>query len=277
MPVVAVLICVILLGCGDDWVSVTVGKTSCSFGTFDEFLPDLRSPRKIAAGNNGNNLYILDNSSYVHSYKRDKLYECAFDLENSYSFNGFPEDVFFANSSFYVKDGAYLKSQNGEECHARTGGFAVYGNELAVGSTAGIETWNIKPCAKKGNISSQRVLALAATGSEYFAAEGISSEPGNLTVYSKSGGFVYSDPMSSIPGNEKNFCSADRVIANDYGVYLLDKKCGKIGFFSNQGIWQKSISLDSLRIRGVLDIAPGEYSYIFILHDRGVEKVNVFY
>ncbi len=280
MLIAAIVFCITLLGCGGEWVSATVGKTSCSFGTFDEFLPALRTPIKMAAGNNGNNLYILDNSSYVHSYKRDNLYECAFTLENSYYFNGFPNDVFFANNSFYVQDGATLKSQSEEECYAKNGVFAIYGNELAVGDNMGIKTWNIKPCAPNvpnvPNVSSQRILALAATSNEYFAVEGITSEPRNLTRYSKTSGFVYSDPMSSIPGDEKNFCAADRIIADNYGVYLLDKKCKKIGIFDNQGIWRKSIKLDSLRIRGTLDIAPGEYSYIFILHDRGVDKVNVF-
>jgi len=274
--IAAILFCMILLGCGEEWTGATVGKVSCSFGTFDEFLPALRRPLKMAAGNNGNNLYILDNSSYVHSYKRDNLYKCAFNLENSYSFNGFLDDVFFANNGFYVQDRESLKSQSEEECDARAGVFAVYGNELAVGSNMGIETWSIRPCARKGSVSSQRVLALAATSSEYFAAEGIASEPRNLTRYSKNGSFTYSDPMSSIPGNEKNFCSADRVIADNYGVYLLDKSCKKIGIFDNQAVWRKSISLDSIGVRNALDIAPGEYSYIFILHERGVEKVNVF-
>jgi len=276
--IAAIFFCTILLGCGGEgrWESATVGKVSCSFGTFNDFLPSQRRPIKMASGNNGNNLYILDDFYHVHSYKRDALYECAFDLEDSYGFSGLSNDVLFANGNFYVQDRAQLKfMDNTDECYARDGFFAIYGNELAVGSNAGIETWSIRPCARKVNISSQKVLALAATDGEYIAAEGISTEPRNLTMYSKNGG-SYSDPMSLTPGDEKNFCSADRVAANDYGIYLLDKKCGKIGVYDNQAVWRKTIKLDSVGVRNPLDIAPGEYSYIFILHTSGVVRINVF-
>jgi len=271
MPVVACFFCLILLGCGE-WVNAEVGKVACSFGSFNDFY----RPTKIASGNNGNKLYVLDNYS-VHSYKRDDLYECAFDWENTYDFGGSPSDVFSAGNGFYVQDGRRLKSMsNAEACYARDGAFAIYGDELAIGSSMGVEVWSIEQCVKKRDVSSQRVLALAATSSEYFAAEGISAEPRNLTMYSKSSGLIYSDPMSSTLGNEKNFGSADRVIANNYGIYLLDKKYGKIGVYDNRAVWRKTISLDSLGLRGVLDIAPGEYSHIFILHSGGVERVNVF-
>jgi len=264
--------CVALFGCGEQG-NAEVGKVFCSFGTFNDFY----KPAKIASGNNGNNFYILDNYS-VYSYKRDNLYECAFNYEDTYAFSGFPSDVIFAGNGFYVQDGRQLKSMsNAEVCYAgRDGVFAVYGDELAIGSNMGIEVWSIEQCVKKRDVSSQRVLALVATSSEYFAAEGISAEPVNLKMYSKSNGLIYSDPMSSTLGNEKNFGSADRVIANNYGVYLLDKKYGKIGVYDNRAVWRKTIRLDSLGLRGVLDIAPGEYSHIFILHSGGVEKVNVF-
>jgi hypothetical protein len=270
MPLAVCFFCLILLGCGE-WVSGTVGKASCEFGSFNDFY----RPVKMASGNNGNELYILDNYD-VNYYKRDNLYECAFDLEYSYPFRGSPSDVFSTGNGFYVQDGKQLKSMNdAEACYAKDGFFAIYGDELAIGSNTGIEIWSINPCIKKADISSQRVLALAATSSEYFAAEGISAEPRNLTMYSKNGSPAYSDPMSSTPGNEKNFCSADRVIANNHGVYLLDKKCGKIGVYDNRGVWRKTVSLESLGIKNALDIAPGEYSYIFILHGKSVEKVNM--
>ena len=266
------LFCTVLLGCGE-WGSAEVGRVSCSFGSFSDFY----RPVKIASGNNGNNLYILDNYS-VHSYKRDNLYECAFDWEDTYAFSGSPSDVIFSGNGFYVQDGRRLKSMsNAEACYAgRDGVFAIYGDELAIGSTMGIEVWSINQCVKKREVSSQRVLALAATDYEYFAAEGISAEPRNLAMYSKNSGWLYSDPMSSTPGNEKNFGSASRVIANNYGIYLLDTKYRKIGVYDNRAVWRKTISLDSLGLRGVLDIAPGEYSHIFILHSGGVERVNVF-
>jgi hypothetical protein len=230
----------------------------------------------MASGNNGNNLYILDDSYNVHTYKRDNLYECAFNLEYSAPFNGLLNDVISSSSNFYVQDRAQLKSwEDVKICDARDGVFSIYGNELAIGSNMGIEIWNINPCARKGNISSQKVLALAATSSRYYAAEGIATEPQNLAMFSKNG-LMYSEPMSSTPGNEKNFCSADRVVANDYGVYLFDKKCKKIGIFDNQAVWRKSISLDALGIRNALDITTGEHSYIFILHESGVERLNVF-
>jgi hypothetical protein len=274
MLIAAFLFCMILLGCGE-WENAEVGRVSCSFGSFGSFS-DFYRPVKIASGNDGNNLYILDNYS-VHSYRRDNLYECAFDWENTYTFNGFPNDVLFAGSNFYVQDRAQLKfTDNTEACSAKDGVFAIYGNELAIGSNAGIEIWDINSCVKKANISSQKVLALAATNSEYYVAEGIATEPQHLAMFPKNSSLVYREPMSSIPGNEKNFCSADRVIANNYGVYLLDKKCRKIGVFDNQAVWRKSMNLDSMGVRNVLDIAPGEYSHIFILHERGVEKVNVF-
>jgi hypothetical protein len=263
--------CAVFLGCEGEWVNAEVGKVSCDFRGFDDFLPSARRPLKMASGNNGNNLYILDIFNYVHSYKRDKLYECAFDVEKSTDFYGLPEDVLFENGTFYLQDGAKLISNSGtEKCYAKDGFFAIYGNELAVGGNAGIETWNIQNCSRTGSVSSQGVLALAVTGSEYYAVE-----LQNLAMFSKISGMVYRDPMSSIPGNEKNFCSTDRLVANDYGVYLLDKKCKKIGIFDNQAVWRKSISLDSLRIRNPLDIAAGEYSYIFIMHESGVERVNV--
>jgi hypothetical protein len=276
MLIAVCFFCIILLGCGA-WESATAGKASCSFGTFDDFLPSARRPVKMASGNNGNNLYILDASYYVHSYKKDNLYECAFDLDSSYHFNGLPNDVFSVNDGFYVQDREQLRFMNGTEvCNAKNGVFAIYGDELAVGSDMGIEVWNINSCTKKTiNILSQKVLALATTNGEYFAAEGISAEPRNLTMYSKSGG-SYSDPMSSTPGNEKNFCSSDRIVANNYGVYLLDRKCGKIGVYDNRAVWRKTIKLDSLGVKNSLDIAPGEHSYIFILHTSGVEKINVF-
>jgi hypothetical protein len=264
----------LLMGCGDEWGSADVGKTSCAF---DEFAPSVGRPIKMAAGNSGSSLYILDDFSYVHFYKRDDLYECAFNLEYSYLFTGFPNDVLFANNSFYVQDGRSLKSQNDkEECYAKDGVFAINGNELAIGSNTGLEIWNIKPsCAKTSNISSQRIFAVAANG-DYFAAEGIANNLENLTVYSKTGAILYRELLSAIPGNEKNFCSADRIAANNYGIYLLDKKCKKIGVFDNQAVWRHSISLDSLGIANSLDIAAGEHSYIFILHPNGMERVNVF-
>jgi hypothetical protein len=262
-----------LLGCEGEWTDAPVGRTSC---TLYDFLPGSHRALKMTSGNNGNNLYILDNFSYVHSYKRDGLYECAFDLENSYGFNGFPEDVFFAGNGFYVKDKASLKSQNDtEECYAKDGFFAVAGNELAVGSNAGIETWSIKPCTKRGNVSSWGVFALAATNSDYYAVEGAGAMQ-NLAMYSKSGTLGNTEPLSVMPGNEKNFCSASRLAANNYGVYLFDRECRKIGVFDNSAVWRKTINIDSLGIRNPLDIAAGEYSYVFILHEGGVEKINVF-
>jgi len=254
----------LLIGCDADWGSDrTVGRVSC---TFDDFLPNAGRALKMAVGNNGNELYILDDFSYVYSYKRDNLYECAFDLENSYRFNGFPSDVLFANNNFYVQDGAALKSKDDKElCYAKNGVFAVNGGDLAIGDKFGLEIWNISGCSKK-SITSQSVLALAANG-EYYVAE-----PQNLVMYSKSGQLIYSEPLSSTPGNEKNFCSIDRVAANNYGVYILDKKCRKIGIFDNQAVWRKTISIDS----SPLDIGAGEYSYIFIMYSNGVEKINVF-
>jgi len=261
----------LLAGCGGEWGGGQVGRTSCSF---DEFLPNAGRAVKMATGNNGNELYILDDFSYVYSYKRDNLYECAFNLENTYRFNGFPKDVIFANNNFYVQDGAVLKNKDDkEQCYAKDGFFAISGNELAVGNKSGVEIWNISNsnCPKRGSISSQNVLALAATNNEYYVAE-----PQNLAMYSINGELIHREPMSSIPGNEKNFCSADRIAANDYGVYLLDTKCKKIGVFDNDAVWRKTISLDSLGIRNPLDIGAGEYSYIFIMHSNGVERVNVF-
>jgi len=271
--------CITLLGCGGEWESVPVGKASCSFGSFNDFIPAGRKPAKMASGNNGNNLYVLDDSYYnVHAYERDNLYECAFNLKDSYPFNGFLSDVISSGSNFYVQDRAQLKSWDDNKiCDARDGIFSIYGNELAVGSNMGIEIWSITQtsCTISGNISSQKVLALATVSSKYYAAEGTATEPQNLAMFSKNGS-VYREPMSSTPGNEKNFCSADRVVANDYGVYLLDKKCKKIGIFDNQAVWRKTVSLGAIGIRNVLDIAPGEYSYIFILHENGVEKLNAF-
>jgi len=274
--------CLLLLaGCGWEWGGGQVGRTSCSF---DEFLPNAGRAFKMASGNNGQQLYILDDFSYVYSYKRDDLYMCAFNLENTYRFSGFPKEVLFANNTFYVQDGAALKNKENKEdkelCYAKDGVFAISGNELAVGDKFGVEIWNISGsgCSKKGNISSQSVLALAATNSEYYVAEagGFANEPLNLAMYSKNGAQIHLEPLSSTPGNEKNFCSADRIAANDYGVYLLDTKCKKIGVFDNYAVWRKTISLDSLGIRSPLDIGAGEYSYLFIMHSNGVERVNVF-
>jgi len=268
-------LCIALLGCGE-WESTSVGKTSCSFGSFNDFIPVGRKPAKVASGNNGKNLHILDDSYYVHTYERDNLYECAFNLKYSDYFSGLPSDVISSGGTFYVQDRAQLKSWDDiKVCEARDGVFSIYGNELAIGSNMGIESWNINSCTKKETISTQKVLALAVTAAAYYVAEGIATEPQNLAMFSRNGS-VYRDPMSSTPGNEKNFCSADRVVANDYGVYLLDKKCKKIGIFDNQGVWRKSISLDVLGIRNALDIATGEYSYIFVLHESGMEKINVF-
>ena len=266
----------LLAGCGGEWGGGQVGRVSCSF---DEFLPNVGRALKMASGNNGQQLYILDDSHYVYSYKRDNLYECAFNLENTYRFNGFPKDVIFANDNFYVQDGAYLKTKDDkEQCYTKDGFFAISGNELAVGNKFGVEIWNISDCSKRGSISSQNVLALVATSSEYYVAEagGFANEPLNLVIYSKNGDLIRREPMSSTPDNEKNFCSVDRIAANDYGIYLLDKKCKKIGVFDNQAFWRKTISLDSLGIRNPLDIGAGEYSYIFIMHSNGVERVNVF-
>jgi len=267
--------CIVLLGCGE-WENAPVGKTSCSFGSFNDFIPIGRGPVKMASGNNGNNLYVLDDSYYVHTYERDNLYQCGFNLKISDYFSGLPNDVISFGGSFYVQDRAQLKSWDDVKvCDARDGVFSIYGNELAIGSNKGIEIWNITQCATKGYIYSQKIFALTATSNAYYAAEGIATEPQSLTMLSKNGS-IYRDPMSSTPGNEKNFCSADRVVANDYGVYLLDKKCKKIGVFDNQAVWRKSIKLDSLGIRNVLDIATDKYSYIFILHQSGVERINVF-
>jgi hypothetical protein len=269
----SLLAMLLLIGCGAEWDGGEVGRVSCSFGAFSgDFLPNASKAVKMAVGNNGGVLYILDDFYYVHSYKRDNLYKCAFDLEDSYKFSWFPKDVLFANNSFYVQDGATLKDKGGkEQCYAKDGVFAISGNELAVGYKSSVEIWNIGDCSKKESIYSQSVLALAATSSEYYVAE-----PQNLAIYSKNGVLIHKEPMSSISGNEKNFCSADRIAANNYGIYLLDKKCKKIGVFDNYAVWRKTISLDSLGITNALDIGAGEDSHIFIMHGRGVEKVNVF-
>jgi hypothetical protein len=261
-----------LLGCDGEWVSGTAGRTACAFA---DLLPNAHRPLRIAAGSNGNTLYILDDFYSAHHYKRDNLYDCAFALEKSYSFTGFPEDVFFAGDGFYVQDKAQLKFMDDKEaCYAKTGFFSVNGNELAVGSNSGIETWAIKPsCSKRDIISSFSVLALAHGGSQYYAVEG--NTPQNLAVYSRNG-LVRREPLSINNGNEKYFCSADRIAVNSYGIYLFDKQCKRIGVFDNQAYFRKTISLDSLGIAGPLDIAPGEYSYIFILHRNGLEKINVF-
>jgi len=259
----------LLMGCGGEWGGGEVGRVSCSF---DDFLPNVGRALKMASGNNGNELYILDDFSYVYSYKRDNLYTCTFNLENSYKFGGFPKDVIFANKGFYIQDRASLKTKDDKElCNAKDGVFAVSGAELAIGDKFGMEIWNISGCSKKSSLFSQGVLALAATSSQYYVAQSQ-----NLSMYSKNGELIRAEPLSSIPGNEKNFCSADRVAANDYGVYLLDTKCRKIGVFDNQAYWRKTISLDSLGIRNPLDIGAGEFSYIFIMHSNGVERVNVF-
>jgi len=251
----------LLIGCDGEWGGGQVGRVSC---TFDEFFPNVK---KMAVGSNGNELFILDDYSNVYSYKRDNLYECAFDLDTSYMFSGFPSDVLFANNNFYVQDGIALKSKEDKElCKAKNGVFSVNGGDLAVGDKFGIEIWDISSCTRKNSITSQSVLAISAND-EYYVAE-----PQNLVMYSKNGQRIYSEPLSSTPGNEKNFCSADRIAANDYGVYLLDKKCKKIGVFDNQAVWRKTINLNSTP----LDIGAGEYSYIFIMYSNGVEKVNVF-
>lgn len=259
------LLCIIaLFSCGGDWEGGSVGRASCTVDNFDF------RPAKIAASNNGNYLYILDAFNYVHSYKRDNLYVCAFKREEYYGFSGFPNDVVATGNDFYVQDKAQLKSRDNKEvCNARDGVFVINGNELAVGSNIGIEVWDINTCIKKPNIFSQKVWALAAANGQYFFVTGISA-PATLNIN------FYSDPMSSTPGNEKHFCSATRLAANNHGVYLLDKECKKIGVYDNQGVWRKTLSLDSIGIRNVLDIAPAEYSYILILHSNGVEKINVF-
>ena len=262
MRIAVCFICAFLLGCGE-WEDGKVGRTSCTFGTFDDFLPIGRMPLKMASGNNGNNIYILDESSYVHTYKRDNLYECALNLEYSDYFTGFPKDVISTGNTFYIKNGALLKSWDDVTvCDVRDGFFAISGNELAVGSNFGIETWNINSCTKTAPVSSQKVLALAATDNEYYAAEEL-----NLTRYPKNG-IPYSSPTIS------DFCSIDRIIVSNYGVYLLDKACRKIGVYEHQPIWRRTISLDSLGVRGVLDIALAEHQYIFVLHERGVEKIS---
>ena len=261
----------VLLGCGDEWVGGGVGKTTC---VFTDLLPSAHRPLKIATGNSGGTLYILDDFYSVHRYKRDNLYDCAFALENSYSFTGFPEDVLFAGNGFYIQDKAQLKFMDDKEtCYATTGVFSLFGNELAVGSNTGIQTWALPSCDKRERISSICVLALALDNGEYYAVEG--NTPLNLAVYSKRG-LVRREPLSVNRGNEKNFCSADRIAVNNYGIYLLDKECRRIGVFDNQAYWRKTISLDSLGITSPQDIAAGEYSYIFILHKNGLEKINVF-
>jgi len=263
--------CLVLLGCGDEWVGGGVGKTTC---VFTDLLPSAHRPLKIAVGNSGGTLYILDDFYSVHHYKRDNLYDCAFALEKSYSFTGFPEDVLFAGNGFYVQDKAQLKFMDDKEtCYAVTGIFSLFGNELAVGSNTGIQTWDIPSCGRRERISSTGVLALALDNGKYYAVEG--NAPQNLAVYSKSG-LVSREPLSVNKGNEKNFCSADRIAVNSYGIYLLDKKCKRIGVFDSQAYWRKTISLDSLGIISPQDIAAGEYSYIFILHGNGLEKINVF-
>jgi hypothetical protein len=261
----------VLLGCGGEWVSGEVGRTTC---VFTDLLPSAHRPLKIAAGNSGGTLYILDDFYSVHHYKRDNLYDCAFALEKSYSFTGFPEDVLFASNGFYVQDKAQLKFMDDKEtCYATTGVFSLFGNELAVGSNTGIQTWAIPSCDRREKISSTGVLALALYGGEYYAVEG--NTPQNLAVYPKSGS-VRREPLSINQGNEKYFCSADRIAVNNYGIYLLDKKCKRIGVFDNQAYWRKTISLDSLGITDPQDIAAGEYSYIFILRRNGLEKINIY-
>jgi hypothetical protein len=253
-------LCLFIFACGGEWAGGSVGKTSCSF---DDFMPNARRAAKMAAGNNGNNIYILDDFFYVHHYKRDNLYECAFNLEESYPFNAFPSDVFSADNGFYVQTGAELRFMDDTEaCRAKNGIFAVYGNELAVESGTGLEVWGISPCVKKRDVSAQKISALTATDSDYFAAE-----PQNLAMIPKNGSFIHRDFA--------DFCSADRLAANNFGVYLLDNTCKKIVVYDNQGVWQRTINLSSLGVSGALDIAADKYPYILVLHSSGVEKISI--
>jgi len=136
----------LLMGCGAEWgIGPAVGRNSCSF---DDPLPNVK---KMAVGDNGNKLYILDDYSRVYSYKRDNLYDCAFNFDTSYAFIGFPSDVLFANNDgFYVQDGMDLRSKNDKKlCSAKTGFFAVNGNDLAVGDKFGVDIWNFPVALKK--------------------------------------------------------------------------------------------------------------------------------
>jgi len=255
MRIAICFFCAALFGCGGEWESAAVGKTSCEFRNFNEFKP-------IKMSVSGDNLYFLDNFSKVHSYKY--LYECYYDLQDTYPFDGFPSDVFAGGAGFYVQDRAQLRFMDDVlACEARDGVFAINGNELAVGSDMGIEIWSIKPCAKTGSVPSRKTLALAATGSEYYAVE-----ENALVMYSKTGSTINSELLLG----EKKICSADRIIANNFGVYILDKKCRKIGVFDNYAVWQRNMDLDF----APLDIAPAEHQYIFVLRAGGVEKMNVF-
>ena len=245
------VIAFVILSCGGEWGGGTVGKTSCTFNEFNK----ISNPVKMSYWEG--DLYILDYYSTVHSYRRDDLYECAFDIVEEEKLDGFPDDVFASDYGFHVKDREYL-----DDCRVKDGVFAVYGNELAVGSSSGVETWSINNCARTGTISSFNTLALATHNGKYFVVEGV-TEPLHLSVY---------------PGNEPkqpllNFCSADRLVYNNHGIYLLDKKCNQIGVFDNLGVWQKNIDLDSVGIRNPIDIAPAEYQHFFVLHKNGMERL----
>jgi hypothetical protein len=263
-----------LLSCGGEWVDSDDSSTVTHCYT-DERLPAGRSISRAAMAGDASSLYVLDNWSAIYRYTRDPVRTCGWELDGSWgsegqlSLDGFVEDLDLAGGRLLWMDGAALGSTVEMSCIAERGPFAVApgGAGIAVGTSGGVRTWTLSgsTCALAAlSFGSFPVLGLAQDGDGFYTVEGVST-PQNLVVYSRSGTELWREPLSATEGNEKYFCGVDRLRVGSSGIFLLDKKCGRLGIFNSDGVWRKTLDLDSLGVRAPLDVLPAEQGMLYIL------------
>lgn len=266
----------LLVSCGGEWTAPSDGSVQRCVSS--DALPAGRSVLRAAMTSDAQALYILDNWSSLYRYTRDPVRECGWNLDGSWgsggqmAISGFAEDIDLSRSQVFWMDGSQLGGANGAECLAERGPFAMAtdGSGFSLGYSGGLRHWTFTAsgCRSDGSTSGLPVLALERDDDGFYTVEGVAGQPQQLAVYNRTGGVLWREPLSATPGSEKYFCSAARLRIGSNGLFLLDTQCRKLGVFDVDGVWRKSLSLDSLGLYGVQDVLPGEQGKLYLLTEN---------
>jgi hypothetical protein len=280
----AVLSLCLLASCGGEWTSG--GTAGVEIGeSWDELPMGRRAQRAVSAGG-ANEIFILDNNRSVYRFVRDGAAIFRWNLDRDFGslgvldFDGAVDDLGYAAGEFFGLNGNIVSRSDGAECAVGSNkGFAAApsGASLIVaGSTVKEYEFSGNGCRLSQTVFPNAALAVAQGPSAYFAVLG-STTPVELAVAFKGSASVWREPLSLIEGNEKNFCSAERLVSNGVSLFLLDTKCRKLGVFYSDGAWLQTIPLDGLSLgASVLDVMAGDAGSAYLLLSNGkIARVRI--
>jgi hypothetical protein len=245
-----------------------------------------RSAQRAVSAEGGSEIFILDNNRSIYRFVRDgaAIFRWNWDRDfgslGALDFDGAVDDLGYAAGEFLGLNGNIVSRSDGAECAVGSNeGFATApsGTSIVVaGSTVKEHDFSGNGCRLSQTIFSNAALAVAQDAEAYFAALG-STTPVELAVAFKSGAAVWREPLSLIEGNEKNFCSAERLVSNGVSLFLLDTKCHKLGVFYTDGTWLQTILLGELGLgASVLDVMAGDAGSAYLLLSNGkIARVTI--